>query len=117
MDRFEMRMADGDRERYGGPEWLTADIAGLIDDTPCHEQAAIESTTGVLLARAVEYPESIPALRLWLWLALRAEFGDKAPAWADFQPRVLRARIRLLPGGGVVPPDGSPPSTEGSAPA
>lgn len=106
-----IKMCDTDRENFGGPEWLPFRLTEMIDDTDVGELERLEKLTGVPFADAVEELTSARAIRLWLWLGLRAEGVDVA--WKDFRPKVLKA-VLDTDGGGVAPPDGAAPSTDPS---
>lgn len=107
---LRLRMCDPDRERYGGPEWLTFDNAKLRD-TPCDELSAIEARTGIVLAEAVDNPAAAGAMRLWLWLAL--DQADVHVDWDEFTPRTLRVQV----GDGDPPDQGPTAATEPSQPS
>jgi len=84
-----IRMADSDRERYGGPEWVELHANELMDeDTGLIEQ--LEETwdlTPTEFLRGLNR-ESPKALRAMIWLA-RRKVGCVDPV-ATFRPKVQR---------------------------
>lgn len=114
MAGLELRMADADRARYGGPEWMPFDVARLLD-TPADVLEQWEAEIGCpmeLIIREMS-DDTARAQRACAWLTLR-QHGIEVP-WADFVPATLRMHIRTVPAGegDADPPASAPPGASG----
>lgn len=129
---MRLRMADEDREKYGGPEWVDfGDVPAWLDSLGYDELVAVEdqiiaglppSKTGPeptllwILEALISFSReasAMPMVRIRLWLALRAAGVDVA--LADFRPARLYGMRVVQPGRDAVPPadesDSSPTSS------
>lgn len=84
-------MCDADRERYGGPEWVSFDVDALQDmpASALHEiEAAMDMTIAEILV--LRDRRSARSLRAQVFIARRLAGVDEK--WDDFDPAVLRLR-------------------------
>lgn len=130
---MRLRMADEDREKYGGPEELDfADVATWLDGLGYDDLVAVEDQVVADLG-PVKPGEPQPTL-LWVldqllshtresgrirmirarvWLSLRAAGVDVA--LADFRPARLYA-MRVVRASDAIPPADAPDSSPTSSP-
>lgn len=111
---YQLRMCDADRERYGGPEWVTYADDQVIDLT-FDELVAIEDAIGMSMVqlRGVEARlYTARGCRAILWIARKLAGQDDD--FAEFKPNVQRLDMIPVfpdpdePAGGddADPPDG-----------
>lgn len=130
---MRLRMADEDREKYGGPEELDfAAVPAWLDSLGYDDLVAVEDQ---IIADLGPVKPGEPATLLWVldhlvshtressrirmirarvWLALRAAGVDVA--LADFRPAHLYGVRVVQPAGDVVPPAGASDSSPTSSP-
>lgn len=91
-----LRMGDEDRERYGGPEWVTFPVGALIH-TPSSQLEAWEAETGIPLFLVLhELPTyGSRATRAALFIARR--LAGEADTWDKFDPCTLLVKRREQP--------------------
>lgn len=112
----EFTLDPRDRERFGGPEWVTFD-RDAIDDLPFDQLDKWERELGTSIAQllAVEFPRaSARGIKGVVWLARQMSSANE-PVFADFniRPRLVRHRAS---GSDARPPAlGSSESSPGSA--
>lgn len=110
MRAVQVRLGDGDRERYAdGDEWLTFD-PNIYDDMDWRELLVIEQEIGVSIwnLRTVELPgNTAHGIAATMWLA-RQQAGLIEPDFADFAIKPTTCRIRVA--GAAVPLDGDSPT-------
>lgn len=133
---MRLRMADEDREKYGGPEELDfADVPAWLDNLGYDDLVSVEDQIVVALKGLLPPSEPPPTLmwvlerillerrestyvrmlRVRAWLALRATGVDVA--LADFSPGHLAFGLRVAePTGDAVPPADAPDSSSTSSP-
>jgi hypothetical protein len=96
MTTLHIRLCDGDRERYGGPEWVAYDEDALNDLTA----DVLEQWEAELLPHGITLLEStsawgynltMKAARVLFWVALR-QAGVVVP-YAGFVPKVMAAAV------------------------
>lgn len=107
--KFELRLSDDDRARYGGPEWLPWDSARLT----VSEAELLQELLGVSVTtyRTSWMASGEPATWRWgLWLSLR-RLGVEVP-WDDFDPDLLGAIARK-----PAEPEGKDPSSTPPSPS
>jgi len=114
--RFEIRLGDADRDKYGGDEWLEFDPS-VYDDMPLAQQAALERQMiaggGVSLYQLLRpggqiNRETAIGRTSVAWLA-RQQAGLVEPTFEKFVINHLDVKPRL-DGGPVVPLDGASPA-------
>jgi hypothetical protein len=95
-----IRMADTDRERYGGPEWVEIPIADIVnEETGLIE--AVEEAWGLSPAEFLSRVSrgSIKAMRAMIWLARRkAGCVDDPRTFRPLTQRWSGITYELLPG-------------------
>lgn len=95
-----IRMADADRERYGGPEWVEVAIADIVkEETGLIE--AVEDAWGLSPAEFLSRigRGSIKAMRAMIWLARRkAGCIDDPRTFRPLTQRWSGITYELLPG-------------------
>jgi hypothetical protein len=120
---LRVRLCDADRQRFGGPEWVTYDEDYYMD-LPASALMALEEEMGMSIGEAIRGAarQTAAGTKAALWLA-RRRAGLKEP-FAEFDPRVWRVEAEVVhddaPGGGDGdgPPVGSPaPGGQQEAPA
>lgn len=118
------RLCDEDREKYGGPEWVTYD-AEQFDDMPLDEleklEAQVIDRTGVSLVVMMARMFSTGTLlgkTVVLWLA-RQMAGETEPPLKDFniKPRKLKMETVKPAGAGDPPASASSPTSSGEEPS
>lgn len=107
------RLCDEDRERWGGPEWVTFDENDL-DDCDSVILSEYEASMGVQFAALYLYDVPRNTIR-WqaaqVWLARRLA-GVDTPDLVDFRIKIRKVERKDVPAGDdAVPPDSSSPST------
>jgi hypothetical protein len=124
---MRLRMADGDRERYGGPEELDfAAVPAWLDDLGYDELVALDDQ--IIAELGPENPlmwvvyqlitdrrarGAMRIRRVWVWLSLRAA-GVDLPL-AEFKPAHLFG-MRVVTDRDAVPPAGAADSSPTSSP-
>lgn len=90
------RMCQEDRDRFGGPEWVTFDMDALAD-LRAAELEEIEETTGFRLVwfYVVDRRVSIRGQRAALWIARRQ--AGLVDDWDKFDPLILQVEPRPVP--------------------
>lgn len=88
-----LRMGDADREKLGGPEWVSLDVGALVD-APGSELSAWEAETGIPLYLMLhELPSNgSRATRMALFIARRK--AGVTESWDEFDPATLRVQKR-----------------------
>lgn len=111
---LKIRLCDEDRDEYGLPEWLELD-RDLVDDMRADALHELEVEMDITIWQlfAVLATRSARCKRAVAWLAMQ-QAGSKVP-WADFNPRILKARF--APGGDADPPDDGGTPSSGGPPA
>lgn len=101
-----------DQEKYGGPEWVTWDLA-VLDDTPFDQihrwETQLGMGIGALLTREFARGTAM-GVKGVIWLA-RQMSDVPEPSFADFNIRVRRIRSRAPRG------DANPPASGSSEPS
>lgn len=130
MNVIELSMCDADREKYGGPEWVSLDVDRLYDTPASYIERWERETGGYAIERALAEGGGFApakAVRVLMWLA-RKQSGANADAvdpdtgdpesfarLADL--RTLQVRIRRarpeLPEDDAVPPSAPAEATSG----
>jgi hypothetical protein len=113
---LHLRMCDGDRDEYGGPEWVVYDHA-QVEQMRANERIEVEDTMGMSIpqlvdALAADWPGARAAKAL-LWLARR--LVGLVDRWDSFDPHVdqlsgqltVRQVLVAAEGGDADPPAGS----------
>ncbi|MEV4416119.1 hypothetical protein [Catellatospora sp. NPDC049609] len=115
---MKLRLAEADRARYGGDEWLTFDY-GTFTDVPLSALLRMEAVAldqlGAKLIELVRGPlpehvdlRATKTIAVVVWLALKANNPD-APEFVDFDPLLWQVDMKDIPApaGGA---DADPPA-------
>lgn len=112
MGTAEFRIDPRDREKHGGPEWVTFDRDAL-DDTPFDQIYEWEKQVGMGLSSLLvnEFARGTAlGIKGVVWLA-RQMAGISEPSFADFDIRPRRVASRAVGG------DANPPALGSSEPS
>lgn len=113
----EFTLDERDRDKFGGPEWVTFDTAEL-DEVPFDQLSKWEQAMGTSIAQLVsrELPRaSALGIKGVVWLA-RQMAGHAEPTFTDFNIRTRLVRYRPVGGDARPPASGSSePSPESAA--
>lgn len=113
MTAVRLRLCDADREKFGGPEWVTFD-GDELDDQPNSVLLDFENelnTTIEFLYRVDRPAQTARWMAARVWLA-RKMAGVETPSYKDFEIRPRKVIVEVVAADADADPPSSSTSTE-----